>query len=119
MDKEHIKGAADKAKGAVKDAAGKLMDDKKLQAEGKMTRPSAKRARPWATPRTRPGAAPTGRSVWTTKRRRSGRSFGAAQEIPAQRSSTTSARGRLQQIRRSPFAGGVSGSGRNNRLRRR
>ena len=36
MDKEHIKGAADKAKGAVKDAAGKLMDDKRLQAEGKM-----------------------------------------------------------------------------------
>jgi hypothetical protein len=28
MDKEHIKGAADKAKGAMKDAAGKLMDDK-------------------------------------------------------------------------------------------
>ena len=36
MDKEHIKGAADKAKGAVKDAAGKIMGDKKLQAEGKM-----------------------------------------------------------------------------------
>ena len=36
MDKEHIKGAADKAKGAVKDAAGKTMDDKGLQAEGKM-----------------------------------------------------------------------------------
>ena len=35
-DKEHVKGAADKAKGAVKDAAGKMMDDKKLQAEGKM-----------------------------------------------------------------------------------
>jgi uncharacterized protein YjbJ (UPF0337 family) len=29
-------GAADKAKGAVKDAAGKIMDDKSLQAEGKM-----------------------------------------------------------------------------------
>ena len=36
MDKEHIKGAADKAKGAMKDAAGKLMHDKGLQAEGKM-----------------------------------------------------------------------------------
>jgi uncharacterized protein YjbJ (UPF0337 family) len=36
MDKEHIKGAADKAKGQVKDAAGKLMDDKKMQGEGKM-----------------------------------------------------------------------------------
>src|ERR1700722_11124312 len=31
MDKEHIKGAADKAKGAVNDAAGKLMNDKSLQ----------------------------------------------------------------------------------------
>jgi uncharacterized protein YjbJ (UPF0337 family) len=36
MDKEHIKGMADKAKGSMKDAAGKLMGDKKLQAEGKM-----------------------------------------------------------------------------------
>jgi uncharacterized protein YjbJ (UPF0337 family) len=36
MDKEHIKGAADKAKGAVKDAAGKLTGDKGLQAEGKL-----------------------------------------------------------------------------------
>ena len=36
MDKEHVKGAADKAKGAVKDAAGKMMNDKELQAEGKM-----------------------------------------------------------------------------------
>ena len=36
MDKEHIKGAMDKTKGAVKDAAGKMMDDKSLQAEGKL-----------------------------------------------------------------------------------
>jgi len=36
MDKEHIKGAADKAKGAVKDAAGKLTGDRELQAEGKL-----------------------------------------------------------------------------------
>jgi uncharacterized protein YjbJ (UPF0337 family) len=36
MDREHVKGAADKAKGAIKDAAGKVMGDKKLQAEGKM-----------------------------------------------------------------------------------
>jgi uncharacterized protein YjbJ (UPF0337 family) len=36
MDKEHIKGAADKAKGAVKDAAGGLTGDAKLQAKGKM-----------------------------------------------------------------------------------
>ena len=36
MDKEHVKGAADKAKGAIKDAAGKITGDKELQAEGKM-----------------------------------------------------------------------------------
>jgi uncharacterized protein YjbJ (UPF0337 family) len=36
MDKEHIKGAADKAKGAIKDAAGKVTGDKELQAEGKL-----------------------------------------------------------------------------------
>jgi uncharacterized protein YjbJ (UPF0337 family) len=35
MDREHVKGAADKAKGAIKDAAGKLTGDAKLQAEGK------------------------------------------------------------------------------------
>ncbi|MGB7091975.1 MAG: CsbD family protein, partial [Methylovirgula sp.] len=34
-DNEHLKGAADKAKGAIKDTAGKVMGDKKLQAEGK------------------------------------------------------------------------------------
>jgi uncharacterized protein YjbJ (UPF0337 family) len=35
MDREHVKGAADKAKGAIKDAAGKLSGDKELQSEGK------------------------------------------------------------------------------------
>jgi uncharacterized protein YjbJ (UPF0337 family) len=36
LDKEHIKGAADKAKGAVKDAFGKMTDDKEMQVEGRM-----------------------------------------------------------------------------------
>jgi len=36
MDKEHIKGAADKAKGSIKDAVGGLTGDIKLQAEGKI-----------------------------------------------------------------------------------
>jgi uncharacterized protein YjbJ (UPF0337 family) len=36
MDREHVKGAADKAKGAVKDAAGKVTGDAKLQSEGKI-----------------------------------------------------------------------------------
>ncbi len=35
MDREHVKGVADQAKGAVKDTAGKLTGDKKLQTEGK------------------------------------------------------------------------------------
>ena len=36
MDKEHLKGAAKKVEGAIKDAAGKLTGNEKLQAEGKM-----------------------------------------------------------------------------------
>jgi uncharacterized protein YjbJ (UPF0337 family) len=36
MDREHVKGMADKAKGAIKDTAGKLTGDKELQTEGKM-----------------------------------------------------------------------------------
>jgi uncharacterized protein YjbJ (UPF0337 family) len=35
MDKEHIKGAAQKVEGAVKDAIGKLTGNERLQAEGK------------------------------------------------------------------------------------
>jgi len=30
MDREHVKGAFEKAKGSVKDAAGKMTDDKKM-----------------------------------------------------------------------------------------
>jgi len=36
MDREHIKGASDKAKGAVKDTAGKVTGDKKMQSESKL-----------------------------------------------------------------------------------
>jgi len=35
MDKDRIKGAADQAKGAVKDAVGKAIGDTKLQTDGK------------------------------------------------------------------------------------
>jgi uncharacterized protein YjbJ (UPF0337 family) len=38
MDKDRIKGSAEQAKGAVKEAAGKVLGDKKLQTEGKTTR---------------------------------------------------------------------------------
>jgi uncharacterized protein YjbJ (UPF0337 family) len=36
MDREHVKGVADKAKGAIKDTAGKVTGDKKLETEGKI-----------------------------------------------------------------------------------
>lgn len=36
MDKEHVKGAADKVSGATKDAVGKATGNEKLQAEGKL-----------------------------------------------------------------------------------
>jgi uncharacterized protein YjbJ (UPF0337 family) len=35
MDKDRISGAGDKAKGAMKEAAGKMTGDTRLQAEGK------------------------------------------------------------------------------------
>lgn len=35
VDKNRVEGAADKAKGSVKEAAGKVTGDSKLQAEGK------------------------------------------------------------------------------------
>ena len=36
MDREHVRGAADKAKGAIKETAGKVSGDKKLESEGKV-----------------------------------------------------------------------------------
>ncbi len=36
MNCEHVKGAANKASGAVKDTAGKMMGDNKMRAKGKM-----------------------------------------------------------------------------------
>jgi uncharacterized protein YjbJ (UPF0337 family) len=36
MDKEHVKGAADKASGAVKEGVGKAVGDKSLEAKGKI-----------------------------------------------------------------------------------
>jgi uncharacterized protein YjbJ (UPF0337 family) len=39
MDREHMKSAAGKLKGASKDTAGKVRDDKKLQGKGKSEKP--------------------------------------------------------------------------------
>jgi uncharacterized protein YjbJ (UPF0337 family) len=36
VDKEHVKGAVEKAKGAAKDAFGKMTGDKQMQVEGKI-----------------------------------------------------------------------------------
>jgi uncharacterized protein YjbJ (UPF0337 family) len=36
MDKEHVKGAADKAKGAVKEAVGKATGNDRLREEGQI-----------------------------------------------------------------------------------
>lgn len=36
MHKDEIKGAGNRAKGAIKEAVGKATDNRKLQAEGKM-----------------------------------------------------------------------------------
>ena len=36
IDREHVKGAADKAKGAIKEGAGKLSGDKDMETEGKI-----------------------------------------------------------------------------------
>jgi uncharacterized protein YjbJ (UPF0337 family) len=42
MDKDRIEGAGKQVKGAVKDAAGKLVGDRKLQAEGKADKAAGK-----------------------------------------------------------------------------
>ncbi len=36
MDKEHLKGEAKKAEGHIKEGAGKLTGNRKLEAEGKL-----------------------------------------------------------------------------------
>ena len=42
MDKDRVSGAARQAKGAVKDAAGKVTGDTKMQAEGKAEKTAGK-----------------------------------------------------------------------------
>jgi uncharacterized protein YjbJ (UPF0337 family) len=42
MDKDRVKGAAEQVKGTVKEAAGKLTGDSKLQAEGKADKAAGK-----------------------------------------------------------------------------
>ena len=42
MDKDRIAGAGKQAKGAVKDAAGKITGDEKLKAEGKADKAEGK-----------------------------------------------------------------------------
>jgi uncharacterized protein YjbJ (UPF0337 family) len=42
MDKDRIKGSAEQAKGSVKEAAGKVFGDKKLETEGKADKVAGK-----------------------------------------------------------------------------
>jgi uncharacterized protein YjbJ (UPF0337 family) len=42
MDKDRIKGSAEQAKGAVKETAGKIFGDKKLETEGKTDKAAGK-----------------------------------------------------------------------------
>ena len=42
MDKDRIEGSANQAKGAMKEAAGKVTGDAKLQAEGKADKAAGK-----------------------------------------------------------------------------
>ena len=42
MDSEHVRGAADKAKGVIKETAGKALGDAKLSAEGKSDKAEGK-----------------------------------------------------------------------------
>ena len=42
MDNDRIKGMGDQAKGGLKDAAGKVTGDSKLQAEGRMDKAKGK-----------------------------------------------------------------------------
>jgi uncharacterized protein YjbJ (UPF0337 family) len=42
MDKDRVKGMAQQGKGAMKEAAGKVMGDEKLKAEGKMDKMEGK-----------------------------------------------------------------------------
>jgi uncharacterized protein YjbJ (UPF0337 family) len=42
MDKDRIKGSAEQAKGSVKEVAGKLTGDAKLEAEGKADKTAGK-----------------------------------------------------------------------------
>jgi uncharacterized protein YjbJ (UPF0337 family) len=42
MDKDRINGAADQAKGSIKEAAGKVTGDAKLQAEGTLDKATGK-----------------------------------------------------------------------------
>jgi len=42
MDKDRIKGAANQAKGSIKEAAGKMTGDAKLKSEGKADKVAGK-----------------------------------------------------------------------------
>ena len=46
MDREHVKGAADKAKGSIKETTGKITGDKELSPKVSSTKPRSISRRP-------------------------------------------------------------------------
>jgi uncharacterized protein YjbJ (UPF0337 family) len=54
MNKEHVKGAADHAKGAVKEGVGKATGNERLREEGQLDKAKSDLIRPLATLKTPP-----------------------------------------------------------------
>ena len=65
MDKDRIKGSAAQAKGAVKEVAGKVLGDKKLETEGKTEQAVGKPSESTITFSGRPVPSVTRRIPWT------------------------------------------------------
>ena len=63
MDKQHVKGAVDKAKGAIKEAAGAATGSTKLKVEGKLDKAKGAARWPPATPRMRFARKPSERNT--------------------------------------------------------
>jgi hypothetical protein len=59
MDSEHVKGVADKAKGTIKEGAGKLSGTRTYKGKARPTRPRALCTMPQVMLRMRPGTQQT------------------------------------------------------------
>jgi len=72
VDEQHVKGAGDKIKGAVKDAVGGATGDSKLQSEGKLDKAKGSARKAVGDSRTRsatpPGSSPSEKLISHTRR---------------------------------------------------